>query len=107
MREVELMRALGRHQHIVQLIGYTQAADGDVTIILEYCEKGNLLSYLRKEVRQQMENASKVELFYQRCQKFVDTLRVCIRTLRAFSPVRFPACSASLLQSEHISAMEW
>ncbi|KAH7668089.1 Fibroblast growth factor receptor, partial [Aphelenchoides avenae] len=59
MREVELMRALGHHQHIVQLIGYTLVTDGDVTIVLEYCEKGNLLGYLRKEVRQQMADASK------------------------------------------------
>ncbi|KAH7712902.1 Protein F09A5.2 [Aphelenchoides avenae] len=59
MREVEVMRALGQHRHIVQLIGYTQVNDGDVTIVLEYCEKGNLLNYLRKEVRQNMELASK------------------------------------------------
>lgn len=63
MREVEVMRALGQHRHIVQLIGYTQVNDGDVTIVLEYCEKGNLLNYLRKEVRQNMELASKVRMW--------------------------------------------
>lgn len=58
--EVDLMRALGQHPHIVGLLGYTNACYDGLSIVLEYCERGNLLSYLRKEVRLEVQSATAV-----------------------------------------------
>lgn len=49
LQEVELMRALGFHKHILQLIGYTKTASGPA-LIMEYCAEGDLLRFLREKV---------------------------------------------------------
>ncbi|KAH7715711.1 Protein F09A5.2 [Aphelenchoides avenae] len=44
-RELQLMKQVGRHVHVVSLVGYVPLSTP--LIVMEYCSKGDLLSYLR------------------------------------------------------------
>jgi len=49
VHEVEVMKVIGRHKNIVNLLGAcTQPIGRPFYIILEYAEHGNLRDYLRK-----------------------------------------------------------
>lgn len=47
MQEIELMRSLGFHPHIVGFYGYAKATAG-FHLVLELCENGDLLHYLKQ-----------------------------------------------------------
>lgn len=46
-REIEFMKELGYHPHVLNFIGCISSVYNPV-IILEYCESGDLLTLLRK-----------------------------------------------------------
>jgi serine/threonine protein kinase len=46
-QEIDMMQSVGRHPHIVSLIGYC-TRDGQLRLVVEYCAQGDLLSFLRK-----------------------------------------------------------
>lgn len=46
LREIEIMEQLGANVHVLQLIGHSSLNDTPV-LVLEYCDKGCLLNYLR------------------------------------------------------------
>ncbi|KAH7714957.1 Protein F09A5.2 [Aphelenchoides avenae] len=48
-RELGLMRDLGRHPHVVNLVGYVPLQTP--LLVLEYCAKGDLLGYLRDQLQ--------------------------------------------------------
>jgi len=49
VHEVEIMKVIGRHKNIVNLLGAcTQPIGRPLYIILEYAEHGNLRDYLRR-----------------------------------------------------------
>ncbi|KAH7697208.1 tyrosine-protein kinase receptor torso, partial [Aphelenchoides avenae] len=48
-RELELMKKVGRHCHVVNLVGYVYSTE--LLIVIEYCAKGDLLTYLRAHLR--------------------------------------------------------
>ena len=47
LEEIELMKKIGRHQHIVGMLGCITESQ-PFCLLLEYCFRGNLLDYLRK-----------------------------------------------------------
>ncbi|KAK2585418.1 hypothetical protein KPH14_010086 [Odynerus spinipes] len=46
MEEIEIMKRVGEHFHLVNLIGYSIMPNKSICIILEYMKGGNLLTYL-------------------------------------------------------------
>ncbi|KAH7708534.1 Protein F09A5.2 [Aphelenchoides avenae] len=46
-REVNLMKCVGSHAHVVSLIGYSELYGGRLAILLELCSNGDLLTWLR------------------------------------------------------------
>ncbi|KAH7701884.1 Protein KIN-9 c, partial [Aphelenchoides avenae] len=48
-RELELMKDVGRHAHVVGLIGYVPLSSP--LLVLEYCKKGDLLTHLRAHLQ--------------------------------------------------------
>ncbi|KAH7711896.1 tyrosine-protein kinase F09A5.2-like [Aphelenchoides avenae] len=48
-RELELMKKVGRHCHVVNLVGYVYSSE--LLIVIEYCAKGDLHTYLRAHLR--------------------------------------------------------
>lgn len=50
MREIDLMYAIGRNSHILRLIGHAFLND-DPILVLQYCAKGDLRSFLRRELK--------------------------------------------------------
>lgn len=48
-QEIEIMKSVGSHPHIVSMIGcVTRERPLNPLLVVEYCGKGNLQSYLRK-----------------------------------------------------------
>jgi serine/threonine protein kinase len=47
LNEIEFMKALGYHAHIISMLGYVNDAEQPM-LILEYCSLGDMLQFLRK-----------------------------------------------------------
>lgn len=48
-QEIEIMKQVGPHPNIVSMKGYiTQNVQNGPILVVEYCPKGSLLSYLRE-----------------------------------------------------------
>ncbi|KAH7699313.1 Protein F09A5.2, partial [Aphelenchoides avenae] len=47
MREIEFMKTLGSHPHVLQMVGYLRT-DEKTLLLLEYCADGDLLTLLRE-----------------------------------------------------------
>ena len=48
LEEIKLMKRIGQHPHIVSLVGCI-TTNTPFCLIVEYCLRGDLLNYLRKE----------------------------------------------------------
>jgi serine/threonine protein kinase len=48
-QEMAMMKSVGRHPHIVSLIGYCTRA-GRLELVVEFCAQGDLLNFLRKVI---------------------------------------------------------
>lgn len=59
IRETEMMRAIGINAHILRLICHTFAGRSPV-LVLEYCEKADLLTFLRENLLTYKESLSSV-----------------------------------------------
>jgi serine/threonine protein kinase len=46
-REIEFMKTLGSHPHVLQMVGFV-GSESKPLLLLEYCADGDLLSLLRK-----------------------------------------------------------
>lgn len=46
LEEIEIIKAAGSHPNLVSLVGYCLSLKNPICLILEYMEKGDLLSYL-------------------------------------------------------------
>ena len=46
-QEIKMLQSVGRHPHIVSLIGYCTRV-GRLRLVVEYCAQGDLLNFLRK-----------------------------------------------------------
>lgn len=69
-REIEFMKTLGSHPHVLQMVGYV-SSECKPLLLLEYCPDGDLLSHLRK-------HRECVKLFPgEPCTKQINT---CVRT---------------------------
>ena len=64
MREIDLMKELGVHPHIVNLVGYVPLESP--LIVMEYCANGDLLNYLRTHLSAYKVSVESVRLFGQR-----------------------------------------
>lgn len=47
MDEIQLMKAVGHHENIVSIVGYSRDPRHGILLLTEFCSKGNLLDYLR------------------------------------------------------------
>lgn len=61
LREIEIMEQLGANAHVLQLIGHSNLNDTPI-LVLEYCDKGNLLNYLRFVLRDHKQIVNDVSL---------------------------------------------
>lgn len=61
-QELACMRMIGKHENIVQLLG-EEFMDEQCWVFLEYCELGNLTSYLKCNVHIQI--GQKLDIMYQ------------------------------------------
>lgn len=59
MREIDLMYALGQNPHILRLLGHTFLND-DPILVLQFCAKGDLLSFLRRQLKSHKDAVSSV-----------------------------------------------
>ncbi|GFG30517.1 hypothetical protein Cfor_03994, partial [Coptotermes formosanus] len=48
-QEIAMLQSVGRHPHIVSLIGYCTHA-GRLRLVVEFCSHGDLLNFLRKVI---------------------------------------------------------
>lgn len=48
VREIILMKSLGRHENLVEIVGHSTTIPGNLMLLTEYCSEGNLLEYLRR-----------------------------------------------------------
>lgn len=50
LQEMEIMKSIGRHNNIINLLGCCTQTDGPVLVIVEYAPYGNLRDYLRQHM---------------------------------------------------------
>ncbi|KAH7704987.1 KIN-9 protein [Aphelenchoides avenae] len=62
-QEIDLMKELGNHPHIVNFIGYL--ASECPLIVMEYCANGDLLNYLRTHLQKHKESVNDVNEYLQ------------------------------------------
>lgn len=58
LQEIELMKEIGSHPHVVSFIGYV--ALECPLIVMEYCAEGDLLNYLRTHLQTHKESIAHV-----------------------------------------------
>lgn len=63
LREIEIMEQLGANAHVLQLIGHSLLNDTPV-LVLEFCEKGCLLNYLRRTLAGHKDAVNDVSYFF-------------------------------------------
>ena len=68
MREIEFMKTLGSHSHVLQMVGYLRTNEKTL-LLLEYCADGDLLTLLR-------EHRECVTLVHQLAVLFIRICRV-------------------------------
>lgn len=47
LREITLMKAVGKHENIVSIVGHVTKDYDEMMLFTEYCSEGNLLNFLR------------------------------------------------------------
>lgn len=57
IKEIEIMRMVGNHPHLIQLIGYCIQPNSPTCILLEYMHGGDLLTYLHRKKKQRCNSA--------------------------------------------------
>uniref|UniRef100_A0A914E1Z6 Protein kinase domain-containing protein n=1 Tax=Acrobeloides nanus TaxID=290746 RepID=A0A914E1Z6_9BILA len=74
MREIRLMKQLGYHPHVLNLIGW-MTSGGAPSLILEYCAKGDLRHYV-KEMRESIDMEAITSARYENFLGLKDLLRI-------------------------------
>ncbi|KAH7720395.1 kinase domain protein, partial [Aphelenchoides avenae] len=63
LQEIELMKEIGSHPHVVSFIGYV--ALECPLIVMEYCAEGDLLNYLRTHLQTHKESIAHIDEYLQ------------------------------------------
>lgn len=45
--EIKVMKSVGKHKNIVEIVGHYTKSYRQLMLLTEYCSEGNLLNYLR------------------------------------------------------------
>uniref|UniRef100_A0A1I7YCN9 Protein kinase domain-containing protein n=1 Tax=Steinernema glaseri TaxID=37863 RepID=A0A1I7YCN9_9BILA len=70
LQEVNLMKALAQHTHLLRMLGVCQKPETDVCLVLEFCKNGDLLKFVRQ-------NQDAIRLGYAEHVNFKDLLGIC------------------------------
>ncbi|TKR81878.1 hypothetical protein L596_015679 [Steinernema carpocapsae] len=70
LQEVNLMKALVQHTHIVRMLGVCQKPEADICLVLEFCKNGDLLNFVKKHRDLYLQG-------YTENFKFKDLLSIC------------------------------
>ncbi|KAH7711021.1 Protein F09A5.2 [Aphelenchoides avenae] len=63
MREIDLMKDIGVHPHVVNLVGYVPLESP--LIVMEYCANGDLMNYLRSHLSAHKESVESADEYLQ------------------------------------------